>query len=158
MSRFGLAEVRRWAGKQRDLGSNPLRWLSFLCGHCLVTLSLTINETLKWLPSLPILMQESFWWCQCSDRYIIYLFPHFHTPSPFSPSLISFVVSVDVKHHVYLLTRFQPPSPRPPPLPTHTQGNSSTQHITPPLDTRYTPVSSSKTLVSLTQNYNVRLK
>ena len=29
---------------------------------CLVTLSLTINETLKWLSSLPILMQESFWW------------------------------------------------------------------------------------------------
>ena len=26
-------------------------------GHCLVTLSLTINETLKWLSSLPILMQ-----------------------------------------------------------------------------------------------------
>ena len=29
-------------------------------GHCLVTLSLTINETLKWLSSLPIVMQESF--------------------------------------------------------------------------------------------------
>ena len=29
---------------------------------CLVTLSFTINETLKWLSSLPILMQESFWW------------------------------------------------------------------------------------------------
>ena len=28
----------------------------------LVTLSLTINETLKRLSSLPILMQESFWW------------------------------------------------------------------------------------------------
>ena len=28
-----------------------------VCGHCLVTLSLTINETLKWLSSLPILMQ-----------------------------------------------------------------------------------------------------
>ena len=26
------------------------------------TLSLTINETLKWLLSLPILMQESLWW------------------------------------------------------------------------------------------------
>ena len=30
--------------------------------HCLVTLSLTINQTLKLLSSLPILMQESFWW------------------------------------------------------------------------------------------------
>ena len=50
VSRFGLA-VRFWAGKQKDLSSNLLR-LSFLfkkvvvCGHCLVTLSLTINETL----------------------------------------------------------------------------------------------------------------
>ena len=38
-----------------------------------------------------------------SDRYIISLpSPHLHTP--FSPSLISLMVSVDVKHHVYLLT------------------------------------------------------
>ena len=49
VSRPGLA-VMLWAGKQKDLSSNPLR-LSFLfrkvvvCGHCLVTLSLTINET-----------------------------------------------------------------------------------------------------------------
>ena len=55
------------AGKQKGLGSIPLR-ISFLfrkvvvCGHCLVTLSLTINETLKCLSSLPILMHESFWW------------------------------------------------------------------------------------------------
>ena len=59
------------------------------------------TETLKWLSSLPILMQESFWWWQCSDRYIISLFSHLHTPIPFSPSLISLTVSVDVKHHVY---------------------------------------------------------
>ena len=45
VSRFGLA-VRRSAGKRKDLGSIPLR-LSFLfrkvvvCGHCLVTLSIT---------------------------------------------------------------------------------------------------------------------
>ena len=60
------------------------------------------TETLKWLSLLPILMQESFWWWQCSDRYIISLFP----PPPYSPSppsLISLMVSVDVKHHVYLL-------------------------------------------------------
>ena len=37
-----------------------------------------------------------------SDRYIISLFPHPHTP--FSPSLISLMVFVDVKHHGYLLT------------------------------------------------------
>ena len=34
--------------------------------------------------------------------YIISLSPHLHTPFP--PSLISLMVSVDVKHHVYLLT------------------------------------------------------
>ena len=33
-----------------------------VCGHCPVTLSQTINETLKWLSSLLILVQESFWW------------------------------------------------------------------------------------------------
>ena len=32
------------------------------------------TEALKWLSSLPILMQKSFWWCQCSDRYILSLF------------------------------------------------------------------------------------
>ena len=32
-----------------------------VCGHCLVTLSLTINQRLEWLSSVPILMQESFW-------------------------------------------------------------------------------------------------
>ena len=47
-------------------------------------------------------MQESFWWWQCSDRYIISLYPHLHTLFP--PSLISLMVFVDVKHHVYLLT------------------------------------------------------
>ena len=66
VSRFGPA-VKRQPGKQKGLGSIPLR-LSFLfkkgvvCGHCLVTLSLTINETVKWFSSPPILMQESFWW------------------------------------------------------------------------------------------------
>ena len=54
-------------------------------GHCLVTLSLTINETSKWLSSLPTLMQESFWWWQCSDRYIISFSPHLPTPFPPCP-------------------------------------------------------------------------
>ena len=36
--------------------------------------------------------------------YVISLFPHLHTPFPtFSPSLRSLMVSVDVKHHIYLL-------------------------------------------------------
>ena len=46
-------------------------------------------------------MQESVWWWQYSDRYIISVLPHLHTP--FFPSLISLMVSVDVKRHVYLL-------------------------------------------------------
>ena len=49
-------------------------------------------------------MQKSFWWWQRSDRYVISLSPNLHTPfPPFSPSLISRTVSVDVKHHIYLL-------------------------------------------------------
>ena len=54
-------------------------------------------------------MQKSFWWCQCSDRYIISpptpnpRPPPYRLP-PFSPSLINPMVSVDIKHHVYLLT------------------------------------------------------
>ena len=97
-------------GKQKGLGFIPLQ-LSFLfnkvvvCGHCLVTLSLTINETIKRLLLLPVLMQESFWWWQCSDMYMISLSPHLHSSFPlFSLSLTSRIVSVDVKHHVYLLT------------------------------------------------------
>ena len=51
-------------GKQRDLGSNLLR-LSFLFKSCgLRTLSCDFvphdYETLKWLSSLPTLMQKSF--------------------------------------------------------------------------------------------------
>ena len=46
-----------------------------VCGHCLVTLLLTINEALKWLSSLPVLEQESFRWWQCSDRYSLPLPP-----------------------------------------------------------------------------------
>jgi len=76
-----------------------------VCGHCLLTLSITIAETLKRLSSLPILMQVSFRWWQCTDRYYNLPLPHLHTPTPFSPSLISLVVSADVKHGVYLYSR-----------------------------------------------------
>ena len=63
------------------------------------------NETVKWLSPLSILMWESFWWWQCSNRHMVSLFPHLHTLFPsFSPSLISLMISVDVKHHVHLLT------------------------------------------------------
>ena len=50
------------------------------------------------------LMQESFWWWQCTDRYIISLFPPPPYPLPtFSTALTSLMVSVDVNYHVYLL-------------------------------------------------------
>ena len=50
-------------------------------------------------------MQESFWWWQCSDRYIIsFKSPPPYPRTPFSPSLISLMASVDDKRHVYLLT------------------------------------------------------
>ena len=106
---FGLAVrrvrlVSRGTSVRIRFGS-PFSSKVVVCGHCLVTLSLTINETLKWLSTLPTLMQGSFWWWQCSDRYIISLSPHLNTPfPPFSPSLISLMVSVDVKHHVHLLS------------------------------------------------------
>ena len=86
--------------------SFPFSSKMVVCGHHLMTLSLTINETLKWLSSLPISMQESFWRWHCSDRYVISLFPHLHTLfPPFPPSLISLMLSVDIKHHVYLLKK-----------------------------------------------------
>ena len=84
----------------RGRTSSVLLSLQKDCG--LWTLSLTINEILKWLSSLPILMQESFWHQQWSNRYITSLSPPPpHTPPP--PSLISLTASVDVKHYVYLL-------------------------------------------------------
>ena len=58
----GLKRKRGGRTVKRDLGSNPLR-LSFLfksvvCGYYLVTLSLTVNETLKWFSSLGVCV---FW-------------------------------------------------------------------------------------------------
>ena len=38
-------------------------------GHRLVTLPLTINGTLKWFSSLPVLRQKSFWGWRCSFRF-----------------------------------------------------------------------------------------
>ena len=64
--------------------------LSFLFKGCgLWTLSCDFvphnTETLKWLSSLPTLMRKSFWWWQCSDRYIISLSLTSISPSPHSP-------------------------------------------------------------------------
>ena len=64
-----------------------------------MTLSLTVNETLKWLSSLATLNSGG-------DSVAIGI-PHLHNPFPspsFSRSVVSLTVSVDVKHHVYLLS------------------------------------------------------
>ena len=93
VSRFGLA-VRRFRPVSRKTSvrirfGSPFSSEVVVCGHCLVTLSITVNETLNWLSSLPILMQ-------CSDRSAISLFSHLLLV------LISLMVSVDDKHRVYL--------------------------------------------------------
>ena len=77
-------------------------------GHGLVTasLTLTVHETLKWLSWLPI---HSGGDRVAIDRYIIIsISTHLHTP--FSLSLISLVVSVDVKYHGNSLTVFAKPT------------------------------------------------
>ena len=87
---------RVWAGV-RLVSRGTSVWICFsspfsftskvvVYGHCLVMLSFTINETLKWLSLLTILMQKSCWWWQCSDRYVISLSPPTSiSPSPSSP-------------------------------------------------------------------------
>ena len=64
--------LTRSAGKRKGVGSipsfgSPFSSKNVIYGLCLVTLPCTIiNETLKWLTSLPILMRKSIWWWQCS--------------------------------------------------------------------------------------------
>ena len=62
-----------------------------------MTLSLTVNETLKWFSLVPILYRSH------SGGDSVYIVYNYILPSypAFTPSLISFLVSVDVKHHVY---------------------------------------------------------
>ena len=102
---------------------SPFSSKAVVCGHCtvsVVTLSLTINETLKWLSSLPILMQKLFWWWLCSDmyEYIISLSPPPPPPPPPCHSVehqrnLSHVALIcvsgwlGVKHQVKLLTYCQ---------------------------------------------------
>ena len=57
----------RSAGELKDAGLTPCLGSPFsskimIYGHCLATFPCTVNETLKWLTSLPILMRKSFWW------------------------------------------------------------------------------------------------
>ena len=109
MSRFGLAVRLIISGRtsvQYCFGSPFSSERLWFVATVLWLCPSLPTETLKWLSSLPILMQKSLWWWQCSDRYIISLSPPPPCPlPPFSPSLISRTVSVDVKHDVYLLWR-----------------------------------------------------
>ena len=71
-----------------------------VCGHGLVTLSLTINETLALIAAHLNAGHSG------GDSVAICIYsplppPPYPLPS-FSPSLISLMVSVDVEHHVYL--------------------------------------------------------
>ena len=56
-----LRLVSRRTSVRFGFGS-PLSSKVVVCGHCLVTLSLTIHQTSKWISSLRILMQESLMW------------------------------------------------------------------------------------------------
>ena len=62
VSRSNLA-VRRWAGKQKDLGSirfgSPLSSKIVVNGHLSSDFAYTVNETLRCLTQLPVLFVQS---------------------------------------------------------------------------------------------------
>ena len=70
VSRFGLAVRLSRRTSVRNCFGSPFSSKAVVCGHGLVTLSETLScdfvphnyERLKWLSSLPTLMQKSFWW------------------------------------------------------------------------------------------------
>ena len=69
-------------------------------GHCLVTLSLTINETLIKMALITAHLNAGVILVVTlvAIGIIVSLSPNLH--NPFSPSLISRTVSVDVKHMI----------------------------------------------------------
>lgn len=68
VSRFGLTDGKALGWYADDVGSSPSFGSPFsskvaVCGYCLLTLPPTDNDSLKWLSSLPVLMQNLlFWW------------------------------------------------------------------------------------------------
>ena len=86
MSRFGQATRPSGTGMQEDLGSIPLRLFSLFKRCGLWTLSLWLcpsqlmKHYLKWLSSLSIIMQESFWWWYHSVKYSLPLPLKFRSP------------------------------------------------------------------------------
>ena len=69
---------------QHRFGS-PFSSKVVVCGHCLVTLPLTINETLKWFSSVTAYLNAGVILVVPSDRYLISLFPYLHTSFPNKP-------------------------------------------------------------------------
>ena len=76
----GLVHGRYWFDSTPRLSFLFKKELWFTDSHCLVICPLTVNKTLNWLSSLPIVMQKSFWWWQRSVRYSC--FPPTHLPYP----------------------------------------------------------------------------
>ena len=70
LSMFGLAERRKvvmWRRFKVQVSIGSLfSEKAVVYGHCLVTFPLTVNQTIKWLTLLPSVMQDWFWWRQCS--------------------------------------------------------------------------------------------
>ena len=69
--------------KIRFCFSSPFSSKVVVCGHCLVTLSLTVKETFKWISSLPIFNAGVILLVTVS-RQVISLLPHLH-PSALPP-------------------------------------------------------------------------
>ena len=91
--RFGLAVRRsRRAAARFRFGSPFSSKTAVVCGHFLVTLSSQRNIKMALIAAH--LMQESFWWWQCSDIYgggRVYIYtlpPTTQHPLPFSPFLL----------------------------------------------------------------------
>ena len=99
---LGWYGVRRMVSILFHFGS-PLSWEVVVCGHCHVTLALTMNGTWKRLSSLLISMQETFWWQQCSASYSL--------PLPSPPG-----ISVSARDNSAL--KFNQPTPSPHAEPT----------------------------------------
>ena len=73
---------------------------------------MVVQRKLKQSPSFSFLIPAYFLCCLEFDLFLFLFVPLSPTsilPSPFFPSLISLVVSVDLRYHVYLLT--YPPYP-----------------------------------------------
>ena len=70
----GRTQVRDYPPRLTLLFKNCGLWTCTVSWLCPAQL---LNETVKWLASLPILMRKSFWWWACSRRYKLPLLLYF---------------------------------------------------------------------------------